>query len=372
VVSATFKPRLVLHMGPHKTATSYLQYNFHHNRGELLRRGWLYPQTGERVRTAHHDISDLRKTIAGDDNRLTRELRAIGEVAQRQGSNILLSSEGFGLWKPRQLQRLLELLGTDDLHVVYAIRDPLSHFYAIWAQKVKNGADESLPVRYERHFSDPQRSHLLNPLVGLNPVLRQAGTSATILLYDQIVARKLDIFSVFMDRVLGITDIGPAALDVRNQRFPIELTEFVRALTPLAGLESGRTQFKIGSAVQYFLSKAQKRNIVDTLQAKAPEARKVLEVNRASSGLIPIEQQIIRSIGTLIYPQSPAPDRLFTPERASWIHYDAEALRQNPDVRRLMDQALRRVGSQSPLMWGANAAFGAAIGMRQLRKRLFG
>lgn len=372
-MSSTAKsPRLVLHMGPHKTATTYLQYNFHRNRAELLRQGWLYPATGERVRTAHHDISDLRQTIVNQDSRLTRELQTIGEDARKRGLNILLSSEGFGLWKPRHLQRLVELLKTDGMHVVYAIRDPLSHFYAIWAQKVKNGSDESLPARYERHFADPSRSHLLNPMVELNPVLRQAGATATVLLYDEIVARKFDIFSLFMDRALGITDIKPSALDIRNQRFPIELTEFVRALTPLAGLDTGRTQFKIGTAVDYFLTKAQKQTIVETLQTKAPEARLVLEVNRAASGLIPIEQQVIRSIGHLLYPQPPAPDRLFTAETASWVHYDAEALRQNPAVRKLMDQALRRVGAKSPLMWAANAAFGAAISFRQLRKRIGG
>jgi hypothetical protein len=365
-------PRLVLHMGPHKTATTYLQHNFHHNRAQLLRHGWLYPVTGERVRTAHHDISDLRQTIVNQDSRLTNELRAIGEEARKRGLNILLSSEGFSLWKPRHLQRLVDLLKTDGMQVVYAIRDPLSHFYAIWAQKVKNGSDESLPARHMRHFADPSRSHLLNPLVELNPVLRQPGTTATILHYDEIVARKLDIFSVFLERALGITGVKPAELSARNQRFPIELTEFVRALTPLAGLEAGRTQFKIGAAFDYFLTKAQKQAIIETVQTKAPEARLMLEVNRAASGLIPVEREVIRVAGHLLYPQPPTPDRLFTAEQASWVHYDAEALRQNPATRQLMDRALRRVGAKSPLIWAANAAFGAAIGFRRLRKRLGG
>ncbi len=370
--NTTKSPRLVLHMGPHKTATTYLQHNFHHNRAALLRQGWLYPATGERVRTAHHDISDLRQTIVDQDSRLTRELQATGADARKRGLNILLSSEGFGQWKPRQLKRLMSLLNTDELHVVYAIRDPLSHFYAMWAQKVKNGWDESLPARIDRLFTEPSRSPGLNPLVGLNPILRQVGATATVLLYDEIIARKLDMFAVFMERVLGITDIEPSAVVSRNQRFPVELTEFVRALTPLAGLEAGRTQFTIGNAIDYFLTKSQKHRIVETLQTKAPEARKIIEVNRATSGLIPIEQQVIRSIGHLLYPPPPMPDRLFTTESASWVHYDAEALRQNPAVRQLMDQALRRVGAKSPLMWAANAAFGAAISFRQLRKRLGG
>ncbi|MGS7457465.1 hypothetical protein, partial [Mycobacterium tuberculosis] len=59
----------VLHVGPHKTATTWLQRNFHHNAGALEKAGWLYPQTGERVAVAHHDLSDNQKEILDDGSR---------------------------------------------------------------------------------------------------------------------------------------------------------------------------------------------------------------------------------------------------------------------------------------------------------------
>jgi hypothetical protein len=34
---------LVVHIGPRKTATTYLQRNFYLRRAELLAKGWLYP-----------------------------------------------------------------------------------------------------------------------------------------------------------------------------------------------------------------------------------------------------------------------------------------------------------------------------------------
>ncbi len=371
-MSGEGKPlQLVLHMGPHKTATSYLQYNFHHSRAELLQKGWLYPVTGERVRTAHHDISDQRKNILDDGNRMALELRAIGEDARARGLNVLLSSEGFEHWRPRPLNRLKELVGLDEFHVVYAIRDPLDLLYAKWAQRTKTGNTESLPEYHAKHFADPLESSALNPMLQLTPTLKHTGARVTLLLYDEIVKQKLDIFSVFLERALGVTGIVPATQDARNQRFPIELTEFMRALAPLANPVADKTKIQFGSAIDHLLTEGFKQQVVDVIRSKAPESRRELEVQRAGSGLISIEKLILREAGHLLFPQPPQAGRLFEKEQASWVHYDAEALRQNPDVRKLMDQALRRVGSGSTWLRGANALFGAAISMRQLRKRLF-
>lgn len=365
------KLRLVLHMGPHKTATSYLQYNFFHNRAQLLRRGWLYPVTGERVRTAHHDISDQRKWILDEDNRMADELRAIGDKARARGANVLLSSEGFENWKPRTLSRLQSLVGATELHVVYTLRDPLDLFYAKWAQRVKSGFEDSLPDYHDKHFADPIASTALNPMLQLAPIFRHTDATATILHYDQIVAHDRDIFRVFLERVLDIPDIGPATQQAKNLRFPIELTEFMRALVPLAKPAMEKSVIQFGNVIDYLLSETFKQEVVEVIRASAPEARREMAVKRPGSGLIKIEKLILREVGHLVYPQPAEPGRLFQKESSSWEHYDAEALRQNPHVRKLMEKALRRVGSDSTMLRGANMLFGAAIGLRQMRKRLF-
>ena len=49
--------RLVMHIGPPKTATSYLQQQFVALRGDLAKRGWLFPETGSAGNGAHHHLA---------------------------------------------------------------------------------------------------------------------------------------------------------------------------------------------------------------------------------------------------------------------------------------------------------------------------
>lgn len=360
---------LVMHIGPHKTATSYLQHNFDAHRARLLEAGWLYPRTGERVRTAHHDISDLRADLMSDDTPMVQELRQIGTRAKREGANILLSSEGFRHWRPKHYERLRDLTQTPHLHIAYTLRDPLDLLYAQWAQKVKNGSDQSLPEMFRQHFTDVAKSPLLNPMLDLPPVLALPDVTATILRYDAIVARQQDIFTVFMEQVLGLSGFAAIPSPSRNQRLPVELTEFIRALQPLAGLEQSKTRIKLGQAFELFLPEPFKQEIVDTIREHAADARLVMEVRRADLGLPAIDAQIIAAFGPLLYPPLEG-NRPFERETAAWVHYDAEALRQNPLVRQLMEQALRRTSQDSLWVRTANAGFAALIGLRRLRKRL--
>lgn len=108
---------LLLHVGPHKTATSYLQHHFDANRARLLEAGWLYPQTSERVRIAHHDVSDHRVNMVTDDAPILEELRRIGDRARNLGVNIFMSSEGFRHWKPKHLEPLRAALHTPHIHI---------------------------------------------------------------------------------------------------------------------------------------------------------------------------------------------------------------------------------------------------------------
>ena len=156
--------------------------------------------------------------------------------------------------------------------------------------------------------------------------------------------------------------------ELKNRK--AEITEFLRAMTPLAKPSLDKTKIKIGAAVEHFLSEDFKTEIIETVRSKASEARQVIIVERAESGLIAIEELLIRRIGHLFYPEPSMPGRLFQGDQMEWVHYDAEALRQNPEVRALMDRALKRVGADSIHVRLANLAYGALIGFRQMRKRL--
>ncbi|MDI7861444.1 hypothetical protein MRS76_05710 [Rhizobiaceae bacterium n13] len=358
---------LVLHIGPHKTATTYLQGNFYRNRARLLERGWLYPLTGERVKIAHHDVSDYPDRILDGTSKFNAELERIGNRAKSEGLNVLLSSEGFRRWRPKHFQKIRALLRADDLHIVYTIRDPLSTFHSFWAQQVKNGSTISLPELFEQHFRDPLNSHLVNPVQEIEPLLGQPGIELTVLLFDEMRRRKLDIFTAFMEQVLQIHDVAPVSAETRNERLPIEMTEFIRAINPLAKLQPAKGKISIGTAVRLFLYPWEKKAVIKAMHESG--ALRTMTVSRDSLELGGIEERIIERLSPYLWP-APASGRIFSAEPGQWVHYDADALRQDPQVRRLMDKALKKTGHDSLWIRNANRCFGMAIALRRWKKRL--
>ena len=178
--------------------------------------------------------------------------------ARESGLNVLLSSEGFENWWPRHLQPAEGTASAPtELHVVYAIRDPLDLFYARWAQHVKSGVEQSLPDYHAKHFADPLTSKVAqsDAAAGTSAAAdRCLGNASCTMTRSSL--QELDIFSVFLDRVLDVSGIEPATQQARNQRFPIELTEFVRALVPLANPAMDKSKIQFGNAVDYLLSES--------------------------------------------------------------------------------------------------------------------
>ncbi len=360
---------LVMHIGPHKTATTYLQHNFYKSRGLLRKQGWLYPMTGERVRVAHHDISDDRDLILSGESRFVRELTEIGKLAEEQGLNILLSSEGFQRWKPVHCRAIMDFLRQEKLHIVYALRDPCVLFYSHWAQAIKNGETIELQQLHERHFGKPEASRLLNPMLVFRPLARQLDAKLTLLNYETIVDQKLDIFSVFAAEVLKMEGISPVADSSRNSRFPIELTEFIRVLNPVARLERGLGKIEIGNAADYLLRERERREIVEAMQHDAVSARRLLIVERESSGLRQIERTIIRQFGKNIFPKAET-DHLYPAGPVQWAHYDTEALLVVPKVQTLLEKTTKRISRESRWIRGINWTYATAISLRRQAKAL--
>lgn len=147
--------RLVLHVGAHKTGTSYVQRLFHLNRELLSRHGIIYPEIGPNQ--AHHilatpwiDIPEIPKSYF--DKRsfgqwLQRRDRYrsffdafVEQHASRKGT-VFLSAEVFSRAEPQhvdmvELSRLLKSF--EDVRLVYMVRHQADYIQSIWLQLAKN------------------------------------------------------------------------------------------------------------------------------------------------------------------------------------------------------------------------------------------
>jgi hypothetical protein len=356
----------VLHVGPHKTATTWLQRNFHHNAGALEKAGWLYPQTGERVAVAHHDLSDNQKEILDDGSRKVAQFRKIAERAREKNLNVLLSSEGFDKWRPNALAKLRDVIAPHELKIVYTLRDPVSLVYSIWAQKVKTGGPKSFPEHYDEQVRKGDKSRALDPLSEIEKFAGVENSTLTVLLYDEIRRQDRDIFDVFCEGVLGI---GPLLHDTSvdaNDRQPLEMTEFMRAMVLRAGRWKGGDRVNIGQIFKHMVGDATREQIVAAVTA-VPQARRSTTIARDNDALVKMERRLLKKYAPLMVP-SPG-TKLFLEGAATFDYYDAETLEKDPTVRGLLDDLSRKFRPSGLRMRFANAARGALMTWRRLTNR---
>lgn len=340
----------VLHVGPHKTATTWLQQNFHHNINALEQAGWFYPQTGERVRVAHHDISDDPEEVLDPSSRKVRELKAIARKSHDAGLNVLMSSEGFRNWNAEQLKELQAIMAPHEMRIVYCVRDPASLLYSFWAQKIKSGSTYSFPNYRRRQLKRGENSRVINPLIEIDALAALQGTALTLLLYDEIRRQGRDIFDVFIEDVLQIPRL-PHAEDVSgNERQPLEMTEFMRlAQMRIHASDDRSPEASIGLAFRFMMPARTEEEIVRAVAA-VHGARKTTVVRRRLPLFRQTERRLLKDYRHIMVPQ-PAGKTFFLSDPLQCAYYDDAMLEKDPAVRRLLSKVSNQFRPAGLRLW---------------------
>ncbi len=132
------KKRLCIHIGSHKTATTFLQNSFSINQPVLDKLGILYPKAG-RIYGAHHQMAwSLRKPETADKplTELDHWPALIDEAAASPHQQVVISSEDFE-WIGN-LERLAALREWFDVTVVFYLRSSDSYLESYYNQLVKD------------------------------------------------------------------------------------------------------------------------------------------------------------------------------------------------------------------------------------------
>jgi hypothetical protein len=131
--------QVFLHVGLHKTGTTYLQNVLRANRAELRGQGVEYladPDRSQRSATR-----DLKGALGRgfDDPRVPGAWdRLVAGVAERDAPTVLISDEGLGSAKPRQIHRAVSSFEGRQTHVVVTVRDIARVLVSQWQEQVKN------------------------------------------------------------------------------------------------------------------------------------------------------------------------------------------------------------------------------------------
>ncbi|WP_420863175.1 glycosyltransferase family 2 protein [Algirhabdus cladophorae] len=291
---------LVLHLGMHKTGTTFIQHNLHHHRDALLRRGVLVPRTGfddqigrgSRV-GSFPGHQGLLHALRRGEMEVWQELHR--EIAQSPASKVLISCENmlYPMHENRDaaLAKLTSALGFfEAAEAVAVIRRPDVQIEAFWRELVSNG--NPMGARSLGEFINDAAPRLTD-LEGLFAPFEAAfGTPVRLLDYADATAQD-KLWPAFL-KLVG-TDLSMPA--IAAPRYPTP----DRRTTQLAQLATA-----MGGPM------AQRQAVLATLYQSMPKG------TGDESGLSPAaRQKILRSFEA--HDPSFSASRGYAPDVAQWI-----------------------------------------------------
>ncbi|MGH3496294.1 MAG: hypothetical protein ACRDP1_02365 [Nocardioidaceae bacterium] len=237
-------PRLYLHIGPPKTGTTYLQDVLYRNRDALAGEGVLYPAD---QRDAHYLAALDVRGLAFRGHANPAAEGAWAEVVRRTcgwtGDAVVVSHELFAGAPDPAIERIIEDLGADRLHVLVTARDLGRQVPAMWQESIKNG--QTVPFgRYLRLLTrDPPGGRHAEVF------WRQQDLAATLERWCGFVpATRIHVVTVppagepptqLWERVCKVIGVDPGVLDTEvraaNTSLTLPQAEFLRRVNAVLG-----------------------------------------------------------------------------------------------------------------------------------------
>lgn len=156
--------RLYIHIGPHKTGTTYLQQCLFGARNALSERGVLYPSSGLGEWQAHHRLAFAlkgrrdRKEAAEIPSKERETEWIVEEVSRSDAAVVILSSEEFFSVRPDQIQYLASRFEGFDVKAVFYARRQDELFVSNYTQIVKT-ADNDITGSIYSFLDKPIRAN---------------------------------------------------------------------------------------------------------------------------------------------------------------------------------------------------------------------
>lgn len=332
----------VIHVGPRKTATTYLQSNFYRNRKQLSARGWVYPVVSLRAQNAHHQVVSSKDEVLAGEGALFKRLKRASDETLRKNANLLISSEGFRKWTAKDFIKLGKVLDQSDVMIAYTLRDPFTLLLSIWGETVKNGRTHSFPDYAARQLRNPAKSEALNPLAELAPILDHPKLRLAVLDYEATRAAKQDIYTAFCRDILGLDGMAPALDKSKNFSFPIELTDYLRALSEKVGHEPKKSDMMFSRLFTACHKPEEIDRIVAAMKSAGPECRETMTLDRTAGWYAELEADLVARLGPRLHPL-PAAGHLFGRQPLEVVTYDMKRLAARPEIGKLLEESANRL-----------------------------
>ena len=202
-------PRFVIHIGPYKTGSTYLQTCLRNNAGALREAGIQLARVWE--------DNELNPSHTGLVVRLNTERKAeltplFDDWKKSDVRTVIISCEDLSAMslEPVKVLMLSELLAGSWVEIVYYVRRWSELLWSEWQEYVKQGSCLQLLEVIVHNLRDPIKSRIINIDVCLSVFAEMFGKAAIrVISYDGVIESGEDIFHHFSRCVLGVATVRP-------------------------------------------------------------------------------------------------------------------------------------------------------------------
>jgi hypothetical protein len=300
--------RYVVHVGPHKTGTTYLQLRLAQAAAALNAAGVLYPETwraGPGL-PSHHGL--FRRLRDGQTDQLRQELAALPVPAD---GTVVLSAEDLQFLEPPEIAGLAAALGTPDVTIVYYCRRWSELLPSVWQERVKHGDAQPLHDFLLTLAQNPHRSMLTHYGAVLDRYGAVFGASRVrVVSYNNLAESGLDLADHFVASFLpSLPGPLPPPADPRpNPSMSATDIEFVRVLNALHRRDGGQP----GSAARHWYLRRKQALRLEQVQEAMQRATTTVTLSDTVPAFDLLHRQLRDRYAAALVPPA-APDRLFTP-----------------------------------------------------------
>lgn len=228
--------KLILHVGPHKTASTLFQKELIKFREALKQSGIIYPKTGIEI-FGHHGLAKALRS-PNDEKQIFKDL----EAETKEYPVIVLSSEIFSVLQLDQMSRLADIFEGAQVEVIYYVRRSHGMLPSLWQELIKAGSVIAFDEYMMRACMNAPPFSEFNQLAQLNTMKSVFGLeSLKIISYDNAISSEGRISKFFFESIIQF-DISETDLEMKkvNRSLDADIVEMVRSLNLVVSRKIGK------------------------------------------------------------------------------------------------------------------------------------
>ena len=240
--------KLILHVGPHKTGTTYIQKYLYLNRHILLKHGWDYPRPIE----LNPNVDHYGHIKLGFD-----ESQILYYLSNSKSENIIFSSENLYILDENKMHKLFEAIidaEFEKIIIVIFVRNPIDRIYSNIKELIKEGWTYTIPEFLSIYLLNPIVRPETNYTIFLDKIKKIISENVEIIIVDyeyfsktSLLTPLIEIMKIPVNNLILKDEFVNKSLEIEF----VEILRFLNAKCKEFGVDPHG--YKVFSTVREFL-----------------------------------------------------------------------------------------------------------------------